>query len=209
MSREIDRAPLARWLPPSDPAKDRVLDAFEEAIVLHGVQAASFARIAQAGGFHRSLVQHHFGTRDRLVDAALTRLVQVYAARAASQLEHLPPDTKLAVLMTWLFSPFGPEGPPRQARVVDAFIAIAPTQPGVAAHLRTLYAHFTATLTEALAEHCPAAESDARADAAFAVVCLSFGRAGLDTLGAPAARGPAARRAADAVLAPLFAPADA
>jgi AcrR family transcriptional regulator len=191
-------------LPPPDPAKDRVLDAFERAIVEHGVQAASFARIAREGGFHRSLVQHHFGTRERLEDAALARVVMVYAARGSALLHGHPPSAHLGLLLTWFFAPFGPSGPPRQARVVDAFIALAPTRPAAAAHLRALYGHFTARLLEAIAEHCPEAHVDTRAEAAFAVVCLSFGRAGLDTLGAPDARSGAAKRAAGALLAPLL-----
>ena len=159
--------------------RDRVLDAFERSLLLHGVQGASFARIAAEGGFHRSLVQHHFKTRDRLVDACIDRVVCRYRARLAEVREE---DPSPGHLLDWLCSPHGADGPPRMAQVVDAFVALANTDASVARRLAPLYAGFVEAL-------------DLDADVAFACVALSFGRAGLETLGFPAASGPAAREA--------------
>lgn len=199
----IDRTPLRPWLPPTDTGRDRILDAFEEAIVRHGVQAASFARIAQEGGFHRSLIQHHFQTRDHLVRACVTRVVDVYLAKL-SWLTHLdPPDAaapRLTRLQAWLLAPFGEEGPPREARVVDAFIALATQDEHVRDELARLYEGFAECLEQALGECYPAAAEAVRAEVAWGLVALAFGRASFDTMGLGVARGSMAVRAAQALL---------
>jgi len=163
---------------PVDP-RDRVLDAFERSLLVHGVQGSSFARIAAEGGFHRSLVQHHFKTRERLVAACLDRLVERYLSRLS---EVRAEDPSTSHLLDWLCSPHGPEGPPRQAKVVDAFVALANTDPAVAARLAPLYEAFVEAL-------------DLPRRTAFPCVALSFGRAGLEVLGLPEATTGSAREA--------------
>ena len=87
--------------PMSEPGapESRILDAFEEAIVENGVQAASFARIAAIGGFHRTLVQHHFGTRASLTQALLDRLVDYYARRTLEVAAAAPVGERVAALL--------------------------------------------------------------------------------------------------------------
>lgn len=199
----IDRTPLRPWLPPSDSGRDRILDAFEQAIVLHGVQAASFARIAQEGGFHRSLIQHHFQTREHLVKACVTRVVDVYLAKL-SWLTHLdPPEacaSRLTRLQAWLLAPYGEAGPPREARVVDAFVALATQEPHVREELARLYQGFAEVMSDALAACHPEAPDALRDEVSWGLVALAFGRATFDTMGLGAARGAMAVRAAEALL---------
>ena len=183
--------------------RDRVLDAFEEAVVLHGVQGASFARIAEVGGFHRSLVQHHFGTRSALLEAALERVTGHYARRTAELIEGLPPAERLEALLDWLLSPFPPEGPPRIAKVVDALLALANVHPGVRRRIRGLYEGFVDALVQALVARHPSAEAARLRSVAVTLVGLSFGRAGLDALGLPEAASPSAREACDRLLSDL------
>jgi len=183
----------------SDP-QQRILDAFEDAIVQYGVQAASFSRIATIGGFHRTLVQHHFGSRTRLVHAAVARLCTYYQRRTLEVLAAAPTQRRLETLLDWLLSSFGADGPPRPARAVDAFIAIAPTDTVIAQHLRQLYGGFRSALDTELREQHPSLSPTVRADLAFSWVCLAFGRAGLDTLEDPTARATTARRACDHLL---------
>jgi len=159
-----------------------VLDAFEEAIVRHGVQGASFARIATLGGFHRSLVQHHFRTREQLVEACLERLVERYVDYLERVAEGGP-----EALLDWLLSPHGPAGPPRIAQVADAYAALANADAGAAARLGDMYERFIAALSEALGD---------RRELAFLLVCVAFGRAGLEVLGIPEAATGVARETA-------------
>lgn len=201
MARVLDLQPLTPWLSPRDPAKDRILDAFEEAAVEHGVQGASFARIAEAGGFHRSLIQHHFVTRAGLVEAALDRIVEVYLARMEYLTKDALPEARSGLLLDWMLAPFSHGGgQPRMAQVVDAFVALANVDPAMGRRMLGLYERFTAALDDALRVCHPKATAAARRKVAFAIVCLSFGRAGLETLGMDAASGKAAREMADALV---------
>ena len=167
---------------------NRVLNAFEDAVVEHGVHA-SFAQIARAGGFHRSLIQHHFKTRERLLEAAIDRVVAYYSGRLD---EHHGVDA----LLGWYFAPFPASGPPRVAKVVDAFQALAPSSPYVRGRLAELYILFGARLAGALVSERAMPIGRART-VSMQVVALSFGRAGLDTLGLEVD----ARSAAEALLA--------
>jgi AcrR family transcriptional regulator len=201
MARVLDLDLLSPWLSPRDPAKDRILDAFEEAAVIHGVQGASFARIAEAGTFHRSLIQHHFVTRANLVEAALDRIVEVYLARMAHVIKGAPPEAHLGLLLDWMLAPFSRAGgQPRMAQVVDAFVALANVDPAMGRRMLGLYERFAAAIEEALRARHPDTTPAARRKVAFGVVCLSFGRAGLETLGMDVAGGKAAREMGDALV---------
>ena len=107
-----DLSHLLPWLTDRPPGYDRVLDAFEAAVVEHGIQRASFARIAAAGGFHRSLVQHHFKTREGLLRAALDRVAERYHARLELIRSEAPPGARLDAILSWMFAPLGDGGPP-------------------------------------------------------------------------------------------------
>lgn len=200
MARSIDLEALAQWLPPREPARDRVMDAFEEAILEHGVHGASFARIAERGGFHRTLVQHHFKTRAQLVEDTIRRIVDVYLARMAQLLVGVSAEDRLDRLLDWLMSPFGGEGPVRQASVIDAFIALASTDEPVRDELRRLYDRFADELAVAMKVRQPDGDEHVLRARAFTLVCLSFGRAGLDTLGTPLAATLTAREACAVVI---------
>ncbi|GEM_PF-2166918 len=200
MAKPIDLECLAPWLPARSEAQEAVLVAFEEAVLRHGLQGASFARIAEQGGFHRSLIQHHFGTREQLLAASLERLVDVYGAIVQSILAVTPPQDRTPRLLDWLCRPFGPEGPPREALVVDAFQALAGNVPDVARRLAELYGHFAVALAGALAHSAPDAASPARQELAHVLISLSIGRACLDTLGFSTARGPAVRQACQVLI---------
>ncbi len=200
MTRSIDLSALEEWLPPREPARERVMDAFEEAILVNGVHGASFARIAEQGGFHRTLVQHHFKSRAVLLEATIRRIVDVYFARMSQLLVGVAAEDRLSCLLDWLMSPFGGEGPVRQASVVDAFIALASTDDAVRVELRRLYDRFADELSVALKVRYPELDEDTVHSTAFALVCLSFGRAGLDTLGTPLATTLTARDACYALI---------
>ncbi len=180
-------------------SRSRILDAFEEAVLLHGIRGASFARIAAIGGFHRSLVQHHFKTRDRLLEAGVARVSRYYLQRLD---EIAGPDdpARLDRLLDWMLSAFGADGPPRQAKVVDAFVALASTDGDVREAMEDLYTRFIDAVAEALHRAHPEVDPAAADDFALSVVALSFGRAGLETVGVRGASSGVARAACDQLL---------
>ena len=54
-------------------AMKALLDAAEELIGRHGIASASVARIGAHAGYSRGLVTHHFGTKDKLLEALVDR----------------------------------------------------------------------------------------------------------------------------------------
>lgn len=200
MGRLVDLQPLETWLPKRSASKNRVLDAFEEAVVRFGIAGASFSRIAEIGGFHRSLVQHHYRRREELITEALDRIIEVYIARQALILHNTEPDKHSEALVDWLLGPFGPEGPLRIGQVLDAYQALANTDFEVGRRLRGLYEHLIDGIDAALGHRYPRAGRTRRLNVAFAVVCMSFGRAGLDLLGSRQARSLVARKACEKLI---------
>ncbi len=200
MGRLVDLEPLERWLPKRSESKNRVLDAFEEAVVRYGIAGASFSRIAELGGFHRSLVQHHYRRRDELIAEGLERIIEVYIARQALILHNAPAEKHCDVLVDWLLGPFGPDGPLRIGQVMDAYQAQANTDSEVGRRLLGLYEHFIEGLDRALGARYPHAGRTRRRNVAFEIVCMSFGRAGLDLLGSRQARSLLARKACDRLM---------
>lgn len=208
MGRSLDLTPLRPWLTERGTAKDKLLDAFEEAVVKYGIQAASFSRIADIAGCHRSLLQHHFHSRDQLVLEGLDRVIEIYCARQSALLAPLPKEKHYVALADWLLSEYGPEGQLRIGQVIDAYQALANTNSIVAQRLLTLHEHFISGIEEALAVHHPHTKKQQRRKVAFEIVCMCIGRACLDLLGSSQARSQIARRACDVLRATLDNPPD-
>ena len=159
--------------------RDRILDAFEEAVVRHG-GSASFGQTAAIGGFHRSLVQHHFGTRQQLLIATADRIVDMYRVR----LEELCAEPEpVDALVYYLTMPFGEGGPSRPSKVVDALVAMAHTNEPVRDRIAVLYELFIEAVAGGLAQRYPHAPPERREHVAYSVVAMSFGRGGLEVLG--------------------------
>lgn len=60
----------------SDRAREALLDAAEELFAVHGIDAVSNRRIAeQAGSANHSAIAYHFGSRDALIRALITRYI--------------------------------------------------------------------------------------------------------------------------------------
>jgi len=61
-------------MPPASPARDRVLDAFEELLNEQGERAATLDAVARAAGVSKGGLLYHFPSKDALVDGLVARL---------------------------------------------------------------------------------------------------------------------------------------
>ena len=61
-------------MPPASPARDRVLDAFEELLNEQGERAATLDAVARAAGVSKGGLLYHFPSKDALVDGLVGRL---------------------------------------------------------------------------------------------------------------------------------------
>lgn len=65
--------------------RDKVLDAAEHLVVTTGAAALSFDAVAKAAGITKGGVQYAFGTRDKLIQAMLTRWGEAFDADVAAR----------------------------------------------------------------------------------------------------------------------------
>ncbi len=74
----------------------RILDAALELFVTHGVAAVSVREIAETSGVTKSLIHHHFGTKEALWTAVKAHAFALYAEEQLAELEARPvPDASL------------------------------------------------------------------------------------------------------------------
>lgn len=61
-------------VPPLSPARDRVLDAYEEILIEQGERAATFEAVAASAGVSKGGLLYHFGSKEMLVIGFIERL---------------------------------------------------------------------------------------------------------------------------------------
>lgn len=184
----------------------QILDAFEEAVAAHGLESASFARVGEIAGVHRTLVRYHFGNRAGLVRAAVERIRGKYQRMLATAVAELPSKERLAAVLDQLFARTQEGEQTEVNRVLDALFSAAAHSDEVRAMLSELYDWFLAVFEDEIAAAYPKTTQRDVDRTALAVVALAMGRLSLDGLGIRSARH-AARRACDVLLESLAEPA--
>lgn len=99
--KDSPTAPAALPAPPEEAAESRrrrdpeatrraILDAAEEHFVARGPDATSLAEIAQAAGVNKSLIHHHFGSKEALWSEVQDRHFHQYFDAQREMLENAP-----------------------------------------------------------------------------------------------------------------------
>jgi AcrR family transcriptional regulator len=132
MKKKVPPARAKKSAPPrvrrtADDARTAILDATERRLVEAGPSGIRLQDVAHDVGVSHPTILHHFGTRDRLVEAVITRRVQAMNHEVILALVGAPQGEVSAVaLFERIFQFFGPGG---HARVV-AFLALEGRVPG-------------------------------------------------------------------------------
>lgn len=91
----------------SDKAREALLDAAEELFARHGVDAVSNRRITEhAGTANHSAIAYHFGDRDELVRALLSRHLEEMNRRRGQMMAVLAPDAGLRDILACMILPW-------------------------------------------------------------------------------------------------------
>jgi TetR/AcrR family transcriptional regulator len=72
-----------------------ILDAAEEVFLDHGFGNASVSQIAKHAGVTKSLIHHHFGSKEELWNEIKQRRFEIYASAQMKALEEAEPSAKL------------------------------------------------------------------------------------------------------------------
>jgi AcrR family transcriptional regulator len=95
-----------------DATRERLLDALESIAADEGLAALSHRAIARRASLHTGLIHYHFGTVDRLLDEAIARRAQRFAASQLAALSALFARGRWTVedVVTALWQPFAALG---------------------------------------------------------------------------------------------------
>jgi AcrR family transcriptional regulator len=75
---------------------ERILDALIELLATRGPDALSIRNVASAAGVSVGAVQHHFGTKEKLLQAAMLTVEERFASRISDRLRDDPsPESRL------------------------------------------------------------------------------------------------------------------
>jgi len=108
-------------------ARTAILDAAEQRLVASGPSGIRLQDVAAEVGISHPTVLHHFGSRERLVDAVVKRRVAAMNEEVIQALAGTAADPSSAVaLFERLYAAFGPGGHAR----VAAFLALEGRVPG-------------------------------------------------------------------------------
>jgi AcrR family transcriptional regulator len=172
----------------------QILDAFESLVVEHGLEGTSLDATARAAGMKRQLVLHYFGSRTALVEAAVARVTERYAARIARTLGRFGDAERLERFVDWIF--LGDFCDERTDALLGELAARGHRSPESRHAVGEAYRALEAVLVEELRKAAPAASLRRAREVAFVVLCLCFGSGDLLALDFPAARRRTARDAA-------------
>lgn len=112
----------------AEDARTQIMDAAERRLVAAGTKSIRLQDVAADVGISHTTVLHHFGSRERLVNAVLKRRIAAMMQEVTVALAGASPDEASAVaLFERLFEAFGPGGNAR----VAAFLALEGPVPGV------------------------------------------------------------------------------
>jgi len=97
----------------TEDARDRILDAAEDAFAQHGFDGAALKGIAMAAGVAQGLIHYHYGDKARLYAAVIARrsaLINDQRAEMLDAVDLAAPDALEAILRALLAPPLGPLG---------------------------------------------------------------------------------------------------
>lgn len=131
------------------PTKDVLTGALLDITARHGLERVSVRQVAAAAGVAIGTVQHHFPTKDAMLDAAFGEVVRRIRARVSNLA--LGPDVRrnLTTVLRELL-PLDEERA-TEVRVQVAFAARAATAPSLAAVQAGILAEVSESIAEALA----------------------------------------------------------
>ncbi len=91
-------------------AENALLDAAQELIAEQGIMRTSLAQIGARAGYSHGLVNHHFGSKDQLIDRLISRGRQRFLDRSAGAREDDGLNRLLKAVDTYL-APYESPGP--------------------------------------------------------------------------------------------------
>ena len=150
--------------------REDILDAFEQCILVRGIEGSSFQHIAQVLGMDRKMISHYFGSREALVDAMTQRIVDAFDSRTNDALANLAPS---AGFMELVDAFYGSEDALERTEILWVeIVAYATRSKTVRDRLRQSYDKMLWAVGEILKREYPQAPASQLQTVAYTVVIL-------------------------------------
>jgi AcrR family transcriptional regulator len=150
---------------------ERILDALIELLATRGPDALSIRNVASAAGVSVGAVQHHFGTKEKLLQAAMDAVELRFRDRIGTLLQHEPSAESRLRAFCVEIAGLGSDDT-TEVVVWTVFAARAAVDDSIRAHHTSSWSH-TEDVLRALIEHAyPGANGDAGDSAALLLAVL-------------------------------------
>lgn len=173
---------------------EEILDAYEKCVALYGVEGATLELTAKEAGIARSLIRHHIGNRDILLQALIKRFFTASQYASKELTESLPKTQRLATLIDWLFDPT--HSNPQQLLVAGALISACSSRPELSSKMKKWFQDFITLVTRELKAENPNTTNENLDAIAMGITALYFNADALSPLGKQSTIHPISKRAA-------------
>lgn len=182
--------------------QQEILQAFTTCVARYGLEGSSLERIAEQAGLKRSLVRHHAGNRDELVQALADKVLSDFDQQWLQLIESTPSQQRAEFLLAVMFNEdYASDAD--QVLVVEALIAASERYPEIAQQLRDWLQRMLESLAQQLALDYPDASIEQLDAAAFGIISLYFNLDAMAPLGLHQRYRAQAQQAAQWLLLPL------
>jgi AcrR family transcriptional regulator len=148
-----------------------LLDAIQTCILSYGVHGTTVARVAEVAAVQPSLVHHYLGSRQEMLDVAVTRVIADIETIVVDALHETPPANRLTKQLDILFG--GRTATPEINQLIDQLVAASYLDEAIRFSVQRMYTRFAEILDATLTQTHPLAPPRARKQTAHAILALA------------------------------------
>ncbi|GAA6150873.1 TetR/AcrR family transcriptional regulator [Pseudoteredinibacter isoporae] len=166
---------------------EAILAAFERCVARYGVEGATLERISKESGLHRSLLRHHVGNREALLDRLIERCIDteqddIRLLFEGIEKEGSKPDPSDEAIIAYLFGEM-PEAERIKIKVALALLAAVENYPSIKKSLFQWNKDFISSLQAILQSVYPKADEPQCAAVAWGLASISLSSLSIAPLG--------------------------
>lgn len=152
---------------------EEILNAFERCVVMYGVEGAGLQRVADEAGLTRSLLRHHVGNREELLEALVERFTRRGEEQAVEFDSYMPAQGRVTAMINMLFDPVY-QSSSHDVVLYQALLVAAQTRPALKSVLLSWYDDYLEAMREELLKECPGREAAHIGAVAVGILALYF-----------------------------------
>ena len=145
------------------------------------LQSTTYENIAQEAGIARRMIRHYIGNREDVIDAAVERIIENFTQSIFETIDRFEHNERFNAAIDYIFSETFNALP--ATKLVASLLAVSLYDDQVCKAVKTLYDSFHLGLDQKLKENMPNVADAQRLQAAYSIMCLSFGGGWMRNIG--------------------------